>query len=56
MEVFGRFETAGQFDGHGVRLLLCQKRIQLKKRLQMTALTNQIRFQIAEKSAGSLNS
>src|SRR5260221_11370598 len=29
--------------------------IQLKKRLQMTTLTNQIRLQIAEKSAGSLN-
>jgi reactive chlorine resistance protein C len=55
MEVFAPHETPRQFERHGVRLLLCQKRVQLRKRLQMIAFTSQIRLQIAEKSAGSLN-
>ena len=38
-----------------VSLHFCQRRIQLKKRLQMTNLTNPIRLQIAEQGTGSLN-
>ena len=44
-----------QFDRHGVRLLFGQNTYNSKRDCKMTTLTNQIRLQIAEKSAGSLN-